>query len=406
MRKLSSIRQVSGIEPIEGADRIEKAFFGGWTTIVPKGVLSPGDLAVYFEIDSLLPVADPAFSHLTKNLVKVTRKKESCSLAMGCEMVGVCYALSQGCPRECGGEEEVVYSRLRTMKMRGVTSQGLALPLRAFPGRLAQLEAGILRRLQQAPVQEVLDDLNEKMPLDEMLGVLKYEKPEEVEAGNSNVSRVSTFPSYIPKTDQERVQNIPLEKVIADGPYQVTIKMDGSSCTVWVNEEGVGMASRNQTLVEPTWTNFPSFEDCNHFGQAVLDQDIPRKLAEFYELSKQPFAIQGEVCGPAIQGNKEKLEKPTFFLFSVFNIKEGAYESPEYCRMLAETLDIQHVPVLSTRHVFEDVTYADILAMAEGKSYNPATNREGLVFTAVDKNRYGHYPHFKAISQSWLAKHE
>ncbi|WP_460409609.1 hypothetical protein, partial [Staphylococcus aureus] len=56
MRKLASIRQVSGIEPIEGADRIEKAFFGGWTTIVPKGVLFPGDLAVYFEIDSLLPV--------------------------------------------------------------------------------------------------------------------------------------------------------------------------------------------------------------------------------------------------------------------------------------------------------------------------------------------------------------
>ena len=58
MRKLASIQRVWKIEPIEGADRIELAHVLGWQCVVNKGQFQPMDLAVYFEVDSFLPIQE------------------------------------------------------------------------------------------------------------------------------------------------------------------------------------------------------------------------------------------------------------------------------------------------------------------------------------------------------------
>ena len=58
MRKLASIQRIWKIEPIEGSDKIELAFVLGWQCVVNKGQFKPMDLAVYFEIDSFLPIRD------------------------------------------------------------------------------------------------------------------------------------------------------------------------------------------------------------------------------------------------------------------------------------------------------------------------------------------------------------
>ena len=58
MRKLASIQRIWQIEPIEGADRIELAHVLGWQCVVNKGQFQPMDLAVYFEVDSFLPVRE------------------------------------------------------------------------------------------------------------------------------------------------------------------------------------------------------------------------------------------------------------------------------------------------------------------------------------------------------------
>ena len=64
MRKLASIQRIWNIEPIEGADRIELAHVLGWQCVVDKGQFKPMDLAVYFEVDSFLPVR-PEFEFLS-----------------------------------------------------------------------------------------------------------------------------------------------------------------------------------------------------------------------------------------------------------------------------------------------------------------------------------------------------
>lgn len=54
-RVLAYIVTVDDIAPIEGADNIELARVGGWRVIVNRQQFKPGDTAVFFEIDSLIP---------------------------------------------------------------------------------------------------------------------------------------------------------------------------------------------------------------------------------------------------------------------------------------------------------------------------------------------------------------
>ena len=51
-RKLASVQRIYAITPIEDADQIELAHVLGWQCVVRKDSFHPGDLAVYFEIDS------------------------------------------------------------------------------------------------------------------------------------------------------------------------------------------------------------------------------------------------------------------------------------------------------------------------------------------------------------------
>lgn len=96
-RRLATFRTIDDLSPIEGADLIEVATIGGWKVVVKKGEFKVGDGCVYFEIDSFLPDGVPAWQFLVDK--------------QGREFEGV-----RG-------------HRLRTVKLRGTTSQGLVLRL-------------------------------------------------------------------------------------------------------------------------------------------------------------------------------------------------------------------------------------------------------------------------------------
>jgi len=98
-RKLAEIAKIESIKPIEGADKLELAAIRGWNIVVQKGLHKVGDLVVYFSIDSLLPEL-PEFEFLRKN----------------------CYVKASNSVYGAG-------FRLRTIKLRGITSQGLILSL-------------------------------------------------------------------------------------------------------------------------------------------------------------------------------------------------------------------------------------------------------------------------------------
>lgn len=346
-RALATIRKIAEIQPIQGADAIEAVRVDGWWVVAKKGEYAVDQLAVYLEIDSWVPTAIAPF--LTK---------------AGHE------------PKEFEG---VKGERLRTVKLRGQVSQGLLLPI----------EHCISTAGCTSPIQEGND-------WTEHLGILKYEKP--LPAALAGLAK-GNFPSFIPKTDQPRVQNCgrQFEEWSEGTVWEVTEKLDGSSMTVYVNhnefdDDGApkhGVCSRNLEL---------KFDTSNSFWEAAVKYQLIEKI----KTTGLSLAIQGELVGEGIQGNSYKLQGRQFFCFDIWDIDNQRYLLPEDRRQLCVDLGIQHVPYLGRGAIGKMISSQEaIINEADGQSAigcKPA--REGLVWKSVDK----HDVSFKAISNKWLLK--
>jgi RNA ligase (TIGR02306 family) len=338
MRKMASVRKIDDIRPIDGADAIECAVVGGWTVVVKKGEFAVGDLAVYCEIDSWIPTELAPF---------LSKGKE---------------------PREYEG---VRGERLRTVRLRGQLSQGLLLPLTVMNPRMNELGDYL--------------DAAEGFDCSEWLNIHKWEM--QVPAQLAGQVK-GNFPSLIPKTDQERVQNLVKEIAAAaecGAEFEVTEKLEGSSMTCYVIDGEFGVCSRNLDLKR---------DEHNTFWKVAIEECIEEKMRQFGE----DFAIQGELIGPGVQGNIYKLSKPEFHVFDVYNVTAGVYLTPAQRRALIGKMGLKHVPVLL---VDKDVLIndiQDILTWAEGKSkLNENQEREGIVFKEVNGGMT-----FKAISNKYL----
>ena len=332
-RKLASIVKITDIQPIPNADAIEVASVKGWKVVVKKNQFVVGDLAVYFEIDSFLPVR-PEFEFLRKSCFKVLNGKEG--------------------------------FRLKTIRLRNQISQGLLIPLSDFEDNYNL---------------EVDDDVTE------ILGVTKYEPP--ISAQLSGVIE-GAFPQFIPKTDEERIQNI-IDDYRGERVY-ITEKLDGTSFTAYFKDGKFGVCSRNFELKES--------EENTHWKVANLN-NLRQKMSD---LGKN-IALQGEIVGPGIQDNKYKLSKPTVFFFTGFDIDKQERMSFDELEWVVHRFNCEWVPVLEYNTILPNnpinlIEY--MLSYAEGKSIlEPNTDREGVVVRGLTKKFS-----FKAISNKFLLKTE
>lgn len=351
MRKLASIQKIDDIQPIEGADAIDVATIGGWNVVVKKGAHSVGELVIYFEIDSWIP----------ENLAPF---------------------LGNGQPAKV--YEEVAGFRLKTKKLRGVVSQGLIIPIADAPA------LGLITDVTGYTFAEG-DDVTE------VLNVKKYEKA--IAANLAGFAR-GNFPTFIPKTDQERIQNLKrdLNNYIADAlEWEITEKLDGTSCTVYKNsalldegKDALGVCSRNLDLKET---------EGNVYWDAAKKYDIHAILLR----DGRNLAVQGEIIGEGLQGNKYKFLDRRFYVFDIYDIDRRCYftsqERLEFCNVNGLT----HTPVISAfATITADADMTSILAMADGESTLAKTAREGLVFKCVSDPSIS----FKAISNKWLLKND
>lgn len=345
-RKLATIRKIDEIRPIEGADAIECAVVGGWTVVIKRGEFKAGDLAVYLEIDSWVPTELAPF--LSK------------------------------------GQEPRVYNRvkgerLRTVKLRGQISQGLLLPISVV-------------------VKIINQNYIEGEDVTDIMNIQKYEAP--VPAQLAGQVR-GVFPSFISKTDQERIQNLTEELKVWQGndkfTWEVTEKLDGSSMTVYVRDEDEGVCSRNLNL---------KLDENNSFWKVTIQENLIEKIRR----SGRNLALQGELIGEGIQKNPYGIRGQEFHLFDIFDIDRGDYMTPFERRVFADTHGIKHVPLIMMEYVIDGVVHIvqtngsgvqGLLTLAEGKSMlNSTAEREGLVFKC---NTFGG-PTFKAISNKFLLK--
>jgi RNA ligase (TIGR02306 family) len=199
------------------------------------------------------------------------------------------------------------------------------------------------------------------------------------------------FPAAVPKTDQERIQNLTrsFEQYQQDS-WSITEKLDGSSCTFYLDDEGVfHVCSRNLDLKE---------DEANSFWKVARKfqiEDIMRRN------SMLGMAIQGEMIGEGIQGNQYKVQLD-FYVYDMYNTHTGQYILPVQLKAACERLGLKHVPILHEKASIKYDTIQSLLQYAEGKSLLNGSNREGVVF----KSNTVHDRSFKAISNTWLLKNE
>lgn len=343
LRKLASIRTISDIQPIEGADMIELAVVDGWKVVVAKEVRHQiGNKVVYCEIDSFLPI-EPEFEFLRKTSFKKMGEAEG--------------------------------FRLKTIKLRGQISQGLILPLQ---------DAIEVMKRNKSHIDGELIDVG--LDVTKLLGIQKYEPPIPAElAGKVK----GLFPSFLQKTDEERVQNLQTEYEewkASSETFYVTEKLDGSSATFYIRDDVFGVCSRNLELLET---------EGNSFWKVARELDLETKMRNF----GGDFSLQGELIGEGIQSNPYKIKGQSVRFFNVFDIENGEYLSLHQFKFIADKLGLETVPILAEDFILPQ-TADELLVYAENKSVlNLQADREGVVIRSTDRT-----VSFKVISNKFLLK--
>lgn len=349
-RALATVEEITELRPIEGADSIEVARVRGWDVVVKIGEFEVGDLVVFFEIDSFLPLDDPRFTFLA--------------------------------PRGARKNQEGVEGHvLKTAKLRGVYSQGLVLPYLDFQDEIASVGGGVATL-----GMDVTPGIS---------GLEKWDPPIPAELAGS---AKGAFPSIFRKTDEERAQNLSWlfdGSRTEPGNWVATEKIDGSSMTVFIRDGEDGVASRNWDI-----------EDTSHNSMWKLarELDLHAKMRDWaLKLdSSIPVALQGEIFGPGIQGNPLQVKDVQFRLFT---IQLAGAEIPRdmwpdwALEISVPTLDLPF-PV----DVEEALRQAD-----ETKSkINPSRPIEGVVWRDTKRSTMpnGARASWKIVSNRYLLKHD
>lgn len=345
MRKLASVQIIESLTPIEGADRIELATVLGWQVVVQKGLYEVGDKCIYMEIDSWVP----------HSLVDLSRG---------------------GTVKTFRGVEG---NRLKTIKLKGNISQGMCLPM---------------EELYKTTQYELLTyDVDSDVT--EALGIQKYEV--ELPAQLYGVAR-GNFPSWLRKTDQDRIQGV-YKRMLGrfDEEWVIEEKLEGSSMTVGKRGEEIVVCSRNLSLKIEENEN-------NSFVKTAIKCGILDVLAAY----PRNIGISGELIGPGIQKNIYLLSDYEWRIFDILDVDTGKYVNyEERMKIIAELREMGADLEVAPRIEFtefrlnQNTTLKDILTLADGKSVlNLKQWREGLVF----KNQTDPDISFKAISNTYLLK--
>jgi RNA ligase (TIGR02306 family) len=234
-----------------------------------------------------------------------------------------------------------------------------------------------------------------------MLDIGKYEPriPAELEGkvkGN--------YPSFVPRTDQERCQNI-LRKIFTDNKdstYEVSTKLHGASFTAYLYNGKEGVCSRRWDLQVDDEKNLG-----NPYVRMYLDSNLPAALRSI----GGNYAVQGELMGPGICKNRESLDKHILYIFDIYDIDAGTFLSPEdRHRMMATLYEhdanpelVHHVPIMALGVTMADLrisTVGELLAASDFPSISHEI-AEGKIYKRMDGNFT-----FKVVSNMFLLKDE
>ena len=229
-------------------------------------------------------------------------------------------------------------------------------------------------------------EIVEGLDVTDFIGVKKWETP--VPAQLAGTAK-GNFPSFIRKTDQERIQNCygDLIKTHKNTLFEATLKLDGSSMTVYLNDGQFGVCSCNLDLKET--------ED-NTFWKVARKLKLEEALRSY----GRNIALQGELMGPGVQGNREQLPDHDFYLFDVWNIEQQCYLSPMEMSDVVYDLESHGAAIKTVPNLGQSVplslTLDQLIEHSDIKSLNHPV-AEGIVYRSMTDD-----VSFKVINNKFL----
>lgn len=398
-RELAYVVIIDGIEPIEGYDRVEHAIVGGWRVIVQKGQFKVGDPAIYFEIDSRVPADRECFAFLEKRHYKVKTLKMCKTLSQGLLMHASDFGWTIGDYNgiTCISDDEGVLhyandeSRFLTKKL-GVTY--------ADDEDNARKAAPVDKYKKMVQRHQKLF----KKPIARWIMRYKFGRKVMFFFFGKKKDKKNGWPSWVSKTDEERVQNMPWILNSTD-KWIATEKIDGTSTTFTMKRGKFGrksfyVCSRNVCFGEE---NKPCYYDTNVYWEMAKKYDIYNVLARMLDAmpGEEWITIQGETYGNSVQKRDYSLEEHDFAAFNLIFSSTGRVGTKEMISIL-NGYYVPCVPVVEENIDFTNKfsTVEDMLLWAEGNSQLDGLPREGIVFRTVDGTKS-----FKAVSNSFLLKY-
>ena len=349
MRDLAKIAKIQKIEPIADYDKVELATVENYPVIVKKGEFKADDLCVFIGYDTLLPLKKE-FEFLKKN------------------------------------SYSKLYNmyRIRNMKMCGVYSSGIIFPLSVLP--------------EGTKVKEDLD-------VTDLLGVKKYDPEEAKELINPNQKQVKhcalyyvlakykwfrklflkrgysvSYPESVKKSDETNIEkafnNLKNNHLVAK--YYKTEKMEGQAGT-WL------LIGKKRRYCVYSHNTARTPKGNGNWEKVGREYDLEKILRS----EKRNYAIQGEVCGPNIQGNIYGFSRLFLFVYKVTDVETGEalnfHELYDFCNRHCLTM----VPILASDVDLPD-TVDEVLKDCEGYSmFGTNVLREGIVWRSMTSQDVG-----------------
>lgn len=304
------------------------------------------DIAVYFEIDSFLPIR-PEFEFMRASSYKKT------------DIMGEGF-------------------RVRTMKFRGSISQGLLMPLNAF--------------------KEIPDDVKLGDDVSTILGVKKWEI-EERATTDGNI--IGSLPYDVPHTNETRVQAEPgLIQEFSGLRYYISTKLDGSSHSISIDENGFHVTGHNYEYKD---------DDSSSFYKLVKARGWKERMYELYNKhNMKTLTIQGEFCAPGILKNRLKLTRPEWYVFTIRENGEriNLFTMQDYCiEMGMVTVPIEEIAWDLPKQY---PSVESLLERADGE-YPNGGKKEGIVIRPTEPvfcSLIGGSLSMKVVSNKYLLKNE
>lgn len=287
--KLASIEKVTKVFPHPNADKLEFVHVLGYDCIVPKGLYNIGDFVILIQPDTVLPVED---------WTAIYRKLSS--------------------------------KRVKAIRLRGEWSFGIVEKLSLLNGLASTSSAS-------TSVTSDSFEIAEGVEVAEFLKITKYEPPVPVE-----LNAKGPLPFGIPKTDEERYQNLPLEDYLGKR-VDVTLKVDGQSFTAYYKDSVFGVCGRTLEY---------KLEHHNDYTAHIKRYDLEDKLRNFCEKHGVNIALRGESYGKSVQSSKtnphsHKDKGVMFFGVWLIDERRHAYKGDRfYIHAIAQELGLPTVPVL------------------------------------------------------------